>query len=86
VPEGASIAELRRRPRMGGGFGSGEGTSRVKCLGGFSSRGSGAIERAAADAQSIAHRIAQNAPHPKKFTAPAGLDRLLEEGTFAPRR
>jgi hypothetical protein len=58
----------------------------VKYLGGFSSRASGPIEHAAAGAQTIEPRIAQNAPRPIFFTASTDLERLLEEGIFAPAR
>jgi hypothetical protein len=67
VLEGASIIGIVLATARGGGFGDREGTVRVKCPDGFSSRASGAIERAAADAQSIASKIVQNAPHPKKL-------------------
>jgi hypothetical protein len=40
---------------------------------------SGLMPRAAEGAQSIPPRITQNAPRPEKFTAPHGLERLLEE-------
>jgi hypothetical protein len=42
---------------MRGGFGGGADAALVKCLGGFSLRVSGAIERATAGAQNIEPRI-----------------------------
>jgi hypothetical protein len=50
-----------------------------KFLGRFSSRATGVMPRAAAGAQTIPLSIVQNVPRPKYFTAPHGLERLLEE-------
>jgi hypothetical protein len=72
-------SELRRRPSEGGGFADEEGAARVNVSDGFSSRASESIERAAADAQTIASRIAQNTPRSIFFTASVNLQRLLKK-------
>jgi hypothetical protein len=55
-----------------------------KFLDRFSSRASEVMSHAAAGAQSILLRIVQNAPRPKKITAPSGLERLLEKHFLHP--
>jgi hypothetical protein len=67
VPEGESIARFALAAARRSGIWRWSGAAQVKCLGGFSSRVRGAIECAAAGAQSVTPRIGQNAPRPNFF-------------------
>jgi hypothetical protein len=79
VPEGASITGFAPAAARRSGIWWWSGATRVKFLGGFPLRASGAIERAVASAQSIPSRLGQNALRPKIFIASADLERPLDD-------
>jgi hypothetical protein len=84
VPEGVSITGFAPAAARRSMIWRWSGATRVKCLGDFPLRASGAIERAAASVQSISPRIGQNAPRPKFFIAPADLERSLDDQILTP--